>query len=128
MARSAWKGKFFDIATWRWLQFCRFGGLYTSWSRRDSVSEGLVGRDLRIHWGKEFEEITIQPEQLGYKLGSLSMTKVIGSSIHRFNRLAQKKKKTDELSRQRKVRKQKANTTGRGVRRVAISKKGGSAR
>jgi hypothetical protein len=86
----------------------------------------LVGYGVRIHCGKEFAGLVVEPEHVGYKLGALALTKEIGSGIHRFNRSAQKRKKADELLRQRKARKQKKSTGGKkgvGKKKSTASKK-----
>lgn len=127
MARSRWKGEFVDLVTWRCLQSQLRRSVFVTWSRNCTVTQELLGQELRIHWGKEFAGVVVQPEQVGYKLGSLAITKAVGSSIHKFNRLAQKKKKSDELLRQRKARKQNVKSRKKGgkksLKRGGVKKK-----
>jgi len=93
MARAAWKGEFRAMELWKRLRVANRRGAWVTWARRSSVFQGLVGCDMRVHCGKEFSSALIGQEHIGCKLGSLALSKVIGSNIHRFNRLSQKKKK-----------------------------------
>jgi len=112
MGRASWKGSFVSVAVRRRLRFSRRGA-WATWSRSSVVPRSLVGYGVRVHCGKEFTGLVVEPEHIGYKLGALALTKEIGSGIHRFNRSAQKRKKADELLRQRKARKQKKSAGGK---------------
>jgi small subunit ribosomal protein S19 len=114
MTRAGWKGNFVEVGLRKRLLSKRRGALIT-WGRRSVIFQELVGREVRVHWGKEFGGVLVGQEHVGSKLGSLILTKEIGSSVHRFNRLSQKKKKVEELVRQRKIRKQRVTNKGNKV-------------
>ena len=55
-------------------------GVVKTHNRDMIVLPEMVGRTLRIHNGKEFQQVTIQPEMLGHYLGEFALTR--GSVKH----------------------------------------------
>lgn len=85
MARSIWKGPFFDYKLWKVLKTLtledgtRKGGLQTTqfktWSRRTTILPQLVGMRIHIHTGRSFHPIRITDEMVGHKLGEFAPTR-----------------------------------------------------
>lgn len=104
MTRAVWKLPYVTRSVWRHCDFWRNPPLYLqhheaplpwrSWSRRTKVTRMLLQHPIRLHTGKEFELVTPQREHIGATLGSLVLTKTIGSFVHKHNRLNLKKKKS----------------------------------
>jgi len=61
------------------------------WSRSSDISRKFLYRKVRIHTGKQFHEVKITKFMLGLKFGALTLTKKIGSLIHKESKRNKKK-------------------------------------
>ena len=53
----------------------RTEGVIKTHNRDMIVLPEMVGRTIRIHSGKEFQQVTIMPEMLGHYLGEFALTR-----------------------------------------------------
>ena len=49
--------------------------VYKSHERDAVILPLMIGKTVGIHTGKEFKEVTIQPEMIGHYLGEFAMTR-----------------------------------------------------
>jgi len=61
------------------------------WPRSSSISRKFLYRKVQIHTGKSFYEVKIVKFMLGLKFGALTLTKKIGSLIHKESKKNKKK-------------------------------------
>lgn len=112
MARSAWKLKFVGKALSNHLDILsletssndtkvKYKVLQTE-ARSSMIIEELIGCKIRLHDGKSYNRVAITEKQVGFKLGSLVLTKAMGSTIHTYNKVNQKKKERQRSSKQKK--------------------------
>jgi small subunit ribosomal protein S19 len=77
MSRSNWKGPFIDKSFLR--KSLKVKGNIKSkvktWSRQSTILPFLIGTHIWVHTGKQFIQIKIVEEMLGYKLGEFVPTR-----------------------------------------------------
>lgn len=74
MGRSSWKGPFVDSSILRENQN-KPKKNFKIWSRNSVIPEFLLGQTVLVHNGKEFKNVAITREKLGYKFGEFSFTR-----------------------------------------------------
>ena len=78
MARSVWKGPYFDITLYKKVKKSKDENSKTpikTWSRNSTIIPDLVGHSFLIHNGKSFIPITVSEEMVGHKLGEFASTR-----------------------------------------------------
>lgn len=70
MSRSKWKEAVFCIN----LKNLKKKGRVKIWSRGCVISTAFLNKKVSIHNGKDFRNITINENHLGYKFGDFSFT------------------------------------------------------
>jgi small subunit ribosomal protein S19 len=88
MGRSLWKGPFVDSSILRENQK-KQKKILKIWSRNSVIPEFLLGQTVLVHNGKEFKNVVVTREKLGYKFGEFSFTRKYKVKQN----LTQKKKK-----------------------------------
>jgi small subunit ribosomal protein S19 len=88
MGRSLWKGPFVDSSILRENQKKQKKN-FKIWSRNSVIPEFLLGQTVLVHNGKEFKNVVVTREKLGYKFGEFSFTRKYKVKQN----LTQKKKK-----------------------------------
>ena len=79
MARSVWKGPYFDITLFKKVKKSKEENLKTpikTWSRRSTVIPDFVGVTISVYNGKTFIPVYVTEDMVGHKLGEFSPTRV----------------------------------------------------
>ena len=79
MARSVWKGPYFDITLFKKVKKSKEENLKTpikTWSRRSTVIPDFVGVTISVYNGKSFIPVYVTEDMVGHKLGEFSPTRV----------------------------------------------------
>jgi len=87
MGRSLWKGPFVDSSILR-ENHKKSKKNFKIWSRDSVIPEFLLGQTVLVHNGKEFKNVVVTREKLGYKFGEFSFTRKYNVK----QKLAKKKK------------------------------------
>jgi small subunit ribosomal protein S19 len=74
MTRSAWKGPYVASSILKKVGAKRVKN-FQIWSRNSVIPEFLIGQTVSIHNGKEFKNVTITREKVGFKFGEFSPTR-----------------------------------------------------
>ncbi|QEK39770.1 30S ribosomal protein S19 [Candidatus Sneabacter namystus] len=91
MARSVWKGPFFDNYLLGKVKKVKESGKYEvikTWSRRSTILPSFVGITFGVHNGKKFIPVLVTEDMVGRKLGEFSPTRNFSS--HSGDRKAKK--------------------------------------
>lgn len=78
MARSVWKGPFFDSYLEKKVEALRVVGRkdpIKTWSRRSTIIPQFVGYTFAVHNGKKFVPVFVTENMVGHKLGEFSPTR-----------------------------------------------------
>ena len=78
MARSVWKGPYFDITLFKKVKKSKEENSKSpikTWSRKSTILPDFVGVSFQIYNGKKFIPITISEDMVGHKLGEFSPTR-----------------------------------------------------
>ena len=78
MARSVWKGPFFDRYLLKKVETVRVSGRkdpIKTWSRRSTIIPHFVGVTFAVHNGKKFIPVFVTENMVGHKLGEFSPTR-----------------------------------------------------
>ncbi len=78
MARSVWKGPFFDTYLLKKVEVARNSGrnqVIQTWSRRSTIIPQFVGMTFGVYNGKTFIPVLVTEEMVGHKLGEFSPTR-----------------------------------------------------
>ena len=78
MARSVWKGPFFDTYLLKKVEVARNSGrnqVIQTWSRRSTILPQFVGLTFGVHNGHKFIPVSVSEEMVGHKLGEFSPTR-----------------------------------------------------
>lgn len=78
MARSVWKGPFFDDYLLKKVQIMRESGKLKpikTWSRRSVIIPQFTGFTFEVHNGKKFIPVFVSEDMIGRKLGEFSLTR-----------------------------------------------------
>ena len=79
MARSVWKGPYFDITLFKKVKKSKEENSKTpikTWSRRSTVIPAFVGVTISVYNGKSFIPVYVTEDMVGHKLGEFSPTRV----------------------------------------------------
>jgi small subunit ribosomal protein S19 len=79
MARSVWKGPYFDITLYKKVKKSKDENSKTpikTWSRRSTIIPDFVGVTLSVYNGKSFIPFFVTEDMVGHKLGEFSPTRV----------------------------------------------------
>ena len=79
MARSVWKGPYFDITLYKKVKKSKEENSKSpikTWSRRSTIIPDFVGVTLSVYNGKSFIPVFITEDMVGHKLGEFSPTRV----------------------------------------------------
>ena len=79
MARSVWKGPYFDITLFKKVKKSKDENSKSpikTWSRRSTIIPDFVGVTLSVYNGKSFIPVFITEDMVGHKLGEFSPTRV----------------------------------------------------
>jgi len=78
MARSVWKGPFFDSYLLKKVEQARASGrnqVIQTWSRRSTIIPQFVGVTFGVYNGKQFIPVLVNEEMIGHKLGEFAPTR-----------------------------------------------------
>ena len=79
MARSVWKGPYFDITLFKKVKKSKeekSKSPIKTWSRRSTVIPDFVGVTISVYNGKSFIPVYVTEDMVGHKLGEFSPTRV----------------------------------------------------
>ena len=79
MARSVWKGPYFDITLFKKVKKSKEENSKSpikTWSRRSTIIPDFVGVTLSVYNGKSFIPVFVTEDMVGHKLGEFSPTSV----------------------------------------------------
>ena len=79
MARSVWKGPYFDITLFKKVKKSKDENSKSpikTWSRRSTIIPDFVGVTLSVYNGKSFIPVYVTEDMVGHKLGEFSPTRV----------------------------------------------------
>ena len=79
MARSVWKGPYFDVTLYKKVKKSKEENSKSpikTWSRRSTVIPDFVGVTLSVYNGKSFIPVFVTEDMVGHKLGEFSPTRV----------------------------------------------------
>ena len=79
MARSVWKGPYFDVTLYKKVKKSKEENSKTpikTWSRRSTIIPDFVGVTLSVYNGKSFIPVFVTEDMVGHKLGEFSPTRV----------------------------------------------------
>ena len=79
MARSVWKGPYFDITLFKKVKKSKEENSKSpikTWYRRSTVIPDFVGVTISVYNGKSFIPVYVTEDMVGHKLGEFSPTRV----------------------------------------------------
>ena len=79
MARSVWKGPYFDITLFKKVKKSKEENSKSpikTWSRRSTIIPDFVGVTLSVYNGKSFIPVYVTEDMVGHKIGEFSPTRV----------------------------------------------------
>ncbi len=79
MARSVWKGPYFDITLYKKVKKSKEENSKSpikTWSRRSTIIPDFVGLTISVYNGKSFIPVFVTEDMVGHKLGEFSPTRV----------------------------------------------------
>ena len=79
MARSVWKGPYFDVTLYKKVKKSKEENSKSpikTWSRRSTIIPDFVGVTLSVYNGKSFIPVFVTEDMVGHKLGEFSPTRV----------------------------------------------------
>ena len=79
MARSVWKGPYFDVTLFKKVKKSKEESSKSpikTWSRRSTIIPDFVGVTLSVYNGKSFIPVFVTEDMVGHKLGEFSPTRV----------------------------------------------------
>ena len=79
MARSVWKGPYFDITLFKKVKKSKEENSKSpikTWSRRSTVMPDFVGVTISVYNGKSFIPVYVTEDMVGHKVGEFSPTRV----------------------------------------------------
>ncbi|MDR0640696.1 MAG: 30S ribosomal protein S19 [Holosporales bacterium] len=78
MARSVWKGPFFDRYLLKKAEAVKASGrsdVVKIWSRRSTILPQFVGVTFGVHNGKKFIPVSVSENMVGHKFGEFAPTR-----------------------------------------------------
>ena len=79
MARSVWKGPYFDVTLFKKVKKSKDESSKSpikTWSRRSTIIADFVGVTISVYNGKSFIPVYVTEDMVGHKLGEFSPTRV----------------------------------------------------
>ena len=79
MARSVWKGPYFDVTLFKKVKKSKEENSKSpvkTWSRRSTIIPDFVGVTISVYNGKSFIPVYVTEDMVGHKLGEFSPTRV----------------------------------------------------
>ena len=79
MARSVWKGPYFDVTLFKKVKKSKEESSKSpikTWSRRSTIIPDFVGVTISVYNGKSFIPVYVTEDMVGHKLGEFSRTRV----------------------------------------------------
>ena len=79
MARSVWKGPYFDVTLFKKVKKSKEESTKSpikTWSRRSTIIPDFVGVTISVYNGKSFIPVYVTEDMVGHKLGEFSPTRV----------------------------------------------------
>ena len=79
MARSVWKGPYFDITLFKKVKKSKEENSKSpikTWSRRSTVIPAFAGVTISVYNGKSFIPVYVTEDMVGHKLGEFSPTRL----------------------------------------------------
>ena len=79
MARSVWKGPYFDVTLYKKVKKSKEENSKSpikTWSRSSTIIPDFVGVTLSVYNGKSFIPVFVTEDMVGHKLGEFSPTRV----------------------------------------------------
>ena len=79
MARSVWKGPYFDVTLFKKVRKSKEESSKSpikTWSRRSTIIPDFVGVTISVYNGKSFIPVYVTEDMVGHKLGEFSPTRV----------------------------------------------------
>ena len=79
MARSVWKGPYFDVTLFKKVKKSKEESSKSpikTWSRRSTIIPDFVGVTISVYNGKSFIPVYVTEDMVGHKLGAYSPTRV----------------------------------------------------
>ena len=79
MARSIWKGPYFDVTLFKKVKKSKEESSKSpikTWSRRSTIIPDFVGVTISVYNGKSFIPVYVTEDMVGHKLGEFSPTRV----------------------------------------------------
>ena len=73
MSRSMWKGPY--VASSVIKKFQSKIKNFKIWSRNSVIPEFMINKTVLVHNGKEFKNVTVTREKVGFKFGEFSVTR-----------------------------------------------------
>ena len=78
MARSVWKGPFFDLHLLKKAEEAQDKGARApikTWSRRSTILPQFVGLTFNVYNGMKFIPVSVNEDMVGHKLGEFAPTR-----------------------------------------------------
>ena len=79
MARSVWKGPYFDVTLFKKVKKSKEESSKSpikTWARRSTIIPDFVGVTISVYNGKSFIPVYVTEDMVGHKLGEFSPTRV----------------------------------------------------
>ena len=79
MARSVWKGPYFDVTLFKKVKKSKEESSKSpikTWSRRSTIIPDFVGVTISVYNGKSFIPVYVTEDMVGHKLGEFSPNRV----------------------------------------------------
>ena len=79
MARSVWKGPYFDVTLFKKVKKSKEESSKSpikTWTRRSTIIPDFVGVTISVYNGKSFIPVYVTEDMVGHKLGEFSPTRV----------------------------------------------------
>ena len=78
MARSVWKGPYFDITLYKKVKKSKEENSKSpikTWSRRSTILPSFIGVTIAVHNGRQHVPVLITENMVGHKLGEFAATR-----------------------------------------------------
>ena len=78
MARSVWKGPYFDVTLFKKVKKSKEESSKSpikTWSRRSTIIPDFVGVTISVYNGKSFIPVYVTEDMVGHKLGEFVLTR-----------------------------------------------------
>ena len=84
MARSVWKGPYFDVTLFKKVKKSKEESSKSpikTWSRRSTIIPDFVGVTISVYNGKSFIPVYVTEDMVGHKLGEFAPTRTYRGHI-----------------------------------------------